>query len=67
MNRDTHNLADVKWVAQCAHRLRQHWPHADVVALEKAALELWDNDELRELAPADAAARWLAPLVEVKK
>ena len=67
MNRDAHNLADVQWVAQCAHRLREHWPHADVVALEEAAWELWRHDELRLLAPADAAARWLAPLEQPGK
>jgi hypothetical protein len=67
MNQDAHKLADVQWVAQCTHRLREHWPHADVMALEETALELWRDEELRVLAPSDAAAQWLAPLEEVKE
>ena len=62
MNRDRDNLADVQWIAQCAHRLREQWPHADPTSLEEAALELWQCDSLRVLAPREAAARWLAPL-----
>ena len=62
MNRDRDNLADVQWIAQCAHRLREQWPHADPTSLEEAALELWQCDSLRALAPREAAARWLAPL-----
>jgi len=59
-------LHKLEWVAQCTRRLREHWPHADVVSLEEAAVELWNDDELRALAPADAAANWLEPL-EVKQ
>jgi hypothetical protein len=67
MNRVEDNLADVQWVAQCAHRLRERWPHADVVALEEAAWELWRHDELRLLAAADAASQWLAPLEQARE
>jgi hypothetical protein len=63
MNRDAHNLADVQWVAQCAHRLRERWPHADLVALEEVAMDLWRDEDLRSLQAEEAAARWLAPLV----
>jgi hypothetical protein len=63
MNRETANLADVQWIAQCANRLREQWPRADPTSLEEAALELWHCDALRSLAPAEAAARWLAPLL----
>jgi len=63
MNGELHKL---EWVAQCAHRLREHWPHADVGALEEAAMDLWRDDDLRSLAPIDAAARWLSPLVVVQ-
>ena len=63
MNRDRHNLADVQWIAQCAHRLREQWPHADPTSLEEAALELWQCDALRVLEPREAATRWLAPLM----
>jgi len=46
--------------------LREHWPHADVGALEEAAMDLWRDGEFRSLAPVEAAARWLSPL-EVKQ
>lgn len=62
MNRDAHNLSDVQWVAQCAHRLRKRWPHADPRSLEEAATELWRNESLRALGGEQAALRWLAPL-----
>jgi len=59
MNRDAGNLADVQWVARCAWRLREQWPHADPTSLEEAAAELWHDQELRALAPVDAALTWL--------
>jgi hypothetical protein len=62
MSCDADNRIDVRWVAQCAHRLRERWPHADVTSLEEAATELWRNEELRAMAPVEAAQRWLAPL-----
>jgi len=46
--------------------LPEHWPHADVGALEEAAMDLWRDGEFRSLAPVEAAARWLSPL-EVKQ
>ena len=62
MNRATDNLVDVRWVAQCAHRLRRQWPHADVASLEEAAIELWRIDWMREMSGEDAAELWLHPL-----
>ena len=62
MNRDTDNLVDVQWLAQCAKRLRQQWPRADVASIEEAALELWSSVRLRELPGEEAAAIWLQPL-----
>jgi hypothetical protein len=63
MNRDADDtLADVQWIAQCAHRLRAHWPHADLLSLEEAALELWRIEWLRSMGPVEAAALWLQPL-----
>ena len=60
MNRDADNLADVQWVAQCAHRLRERWPHADVTSLEEAAVELWADEALRVMSATQAAESWLA-------
>ncbi|MDQ6628336.1 MAG: hypothetical protein M3Z29_07810 [Pseudomonadota bacterium] len=67
MKRDADSLADVQWIAQCAHRLREQWPHADPTSLEEAALELWHCDALRSLAPVEAASRWLAPLLGARQ
>jgi hypothetical protein len=41
MDRDAGKFFDVQWVAQCAHRLRRQWPHADVGSIEETAIELW--------------------------
>lgn len=62
MNRDASKLADVQWIAQCAHRLREQWPRADVVSLDETALALWEIDWLRLMPAEEAAALWLAPL-----
>ena len=59
MNRDAGNLADVQWVAQCARRLREQWPHADPTSLHETADELWHDEALRVLTPVDAAIRRL--------
>ena len=53
---------DVQWVAQCDHRLRRQWPHADLASLEEAAVELWRVDWMREMGAEDAAELWLHPL-----
>lgn len=62
MDRSTNEFVDQQWVARCARRLRQHWPHADVASLEEAALDLWRIDWLRAMAAEDAAELWLRPL-----
>lgn len=62
MHRDASNLADVQWLAQCARRLREQWPHADPTSLEEAAAELWYDESLRALEPREAADVWLRPM-----
>jgi hypothetical protein len=57
-NRDR-NLEDVKWIAQCAHRLRKQWPHADPTSIEETASELLQEPALRAMSPAQAATTWL--------
>ena len=59
MNRDADNLADLQWVANCAHRLREQWPHADPTSLQEAAAELWKDEALRVMTPTQAAVVWL--------
>jgi hypothetical protein len=67
MNGNEHKLSEAQWIAQCARRLREHWSHADVVALEEAAMDLWRDEELRALAPFEAAARWLSLRLRCKR
>ncbi len=55
-------LDDELWIAACAHRLQQHWRTVDPLELEATARELAHDLELRKLAPAAAASRWLAPV-----
>ena len=59
MNRDADSLADAIWVAQCARRLREQWPHADPVSIDETAAELWGDESLRTVAPVEAAVTWL--------
>jgi hypothetical protein len=59
MSRDADNLADVQWIAHCAHRLREQWPHADPTSLEEAAADLLRDPTLRELPAAQAALTWV--------
>jgi hypothetical protein len=51
------------WIAACAHRLQQQWRTVDPVQLEEVAGDLWQNADLRTLPPAEAAVRWLKPVV----
>jgi hypothetical protein len=39
VSRDADNQPDVQRVALCAQCLREHWPRADPMSLEKAAVE----------------------------
>lgn len=48
-----------EWVAQCARRLRQQWRTIDLASLEEVAHDLYDDERMRVLSPADAAAAWL--------
>jgi len=59
MDRESSKLHDLAWVAQCAHRLRQRWPHADPTSIEEAAIELWADGALRAMPGERAAERWL--------
>lgn len=59
---DMETLLPSQWIARCAARLRERWRTAATVDLESAAVEVWRDEKLRELAPEDAAIAWLAPI-----
>lgn len=50
------------WVAICAHELQRRWRTVDPAQLDDLAGDLWKNEHLRELPPAQAATAWLAPI-----
>lgn len=56
------DLLPSQWISQCAQRLGERWRTVPVAELEEAAIEVWRDEELRQLAPEAAAARWLRPL-----
>ena len=43
------------WTAACAHYLQRTWRTVDPDQLREVAAELWRDDRLRAMAPADAA------------
>ncbi|MFC6283753.1 MULTISPECIES: DNA-binding domain-containing protein [Polaromonas] len=44
------------WIAQCAERLHDRWHTVKTAELEEVAVDIWKNDYLRSMDPADAAA-----------
>jgi hypothetical protein len=55
-------LTPSRWIARCAARLGERWRTVPVSELEGAAVEVWRNEQLRELPPEEAASRWLSPV-----
>ena len=47
------------WIAACAHVLQRHWRTVDPEQLEEVAGDLWRNERLQGLGPAEAAVQWL--------
>jgi hypothetical protein len=50
------------WIAACAHHLQLHWRTVDPEELGQVAGELWADERLRVLPPAEAARTWLQPI-----
>jgi len=55
-------LLPSQWIATCAERLHGRWQTVDPAQLEEVAVEMWKNDYLRSMGPAEAAAFWLTPV-----
>lgn len=53
------------WIAACAHRLQQRWRTVDPLELEEVAAQLWQDEDLRAMAPGAAAVAWLGPVLRV--
>ena len=56
----------VSGAVTAAHRLQLHWRTIEPAELEAVARELACQPDLRAMAPADAAAKWLAPIEEAR-
>jgi hypothetical protein len=56
-------ISQPEWITQCAERLHQRWHTVDTAQLEEVAVVIWQDAKLRHMAPADAAALWLKPVV----
>ena len=50
------------WVAACAHELQRRWRTVEPEQLEEVACELWQDEHLGVMPPAEAAAQWLRPI-----
>jgi hypothetical protein len=59
----TVQLAPSEWIEQCAQRLHERWHTVAPEELVDAALDIWLDDRLRHMPPAEAATEWLSPLV----
>lgn len=52
-----------QWIQQCAQKLHERWHTVSTEQLEDVALDIFMDDRLRHMAPAEAAAAWLSPVV----
>lgn len=55
-------LTPTQWIAQCAQTLHARWHTVDAAQLEEVAIDIWKDPKLRDMAPTDAAIRWLSPV-----
>jgi hypothetical protein len=55
-------LTPSKWIAACAERLHERWRTLEAAQLEEVAVGIWQDAQLRTMAPAEAAAVWLLPV-----
>lgn len=55
-------LTPSKWIAACAERLHERWQTVEPGQLEEVAVVIWQDADLRAMAPAEAAASWLKPI-----
>ena len=61
------HLSRPEWVAIAAHRLHYRWRSINPGQLDEVAAELWDDEHLRGLEPAQAVDIWLTPILVPEK
>lgn len=57
------HLTQPEWVAIAAHRLQYRWRSINPGQLEDVATELWKDEHLSGLDPAQAVDTWLTPIL----
>jgi hypothetical protein len=56
------NSRVVKVASSSAHRLQHRWRTINPGQLDDLAADLWQDEQLRKLEPANAVDKWLAPI-----
>lgn len=56
-------LTPTEWIAKCAERLHERWHTVETAQLEEVAVGIWQDANLRNMEPTEAAATWLKPVV----
>jgi len=56
-----HHLTEAQWIAIAAHRLQHRWRSINPGQLDDLAADLWRDEQLRALEPANAVDKngWL--------
>ena len=57
------HLTQPEWVAIAAHRLQYRWCSINPGQPEGVATELWKDEHLSGLDPAQAVDTWLTPIL----
>jgi hypothetical protein len=57
-------MDSTEWVARCAARLHERWPHVPAEQLREVATEIQQNAWRQITEPEHAATLWLRPIDE---
>jgi len=60
---DTPGFSPNSWSSVVSATLQSQWPTVDPQRLDDLALDLWRDETLRALPPAEAAVVWLRPVM----
>ena len=60
-------ITQTQWIARCAQRLHERWRTVEAAQLEEVAVVIWQDEQLRNMEPSEAAALWLQPVAPAIK
>ena len=55
-------LTPSQWIAKCGEKLHERWQTVRAAQLEEVAVVIWQDVNLREMPPDQAAETWLSPI-----